>query len=335
MRRVPPRGAPRDADAASLVARPGPVRSTPIALVARRNLALWSALAPQTAPETARLSPAAAALLEHLTQYGAAFFDDLVSGTRLLRTQVEAGLGELVALGLASSDSFAGLRALLVPSNERRPIGGRQPRRRRLAPTLEDAGRWVRASRATDRSAAETTLSPEDLETVARLLLRRWGVVFRRLLDREEPMPPWRDLLRVLRRLEARGEIRGGRFVEGPTGEQYALPEAVSLLREVRRSPQTGTLVAVSGADPLNLTGILVPGARVAAIASNRILYRDGVPLAVREGRETSILAPLEPAAEWEARQALVRRTRAAGARAESSARQSRADGARTPVTTR
>jgi len=149
---------------------------------------------------------------------------------------------------------------------------------------------------------------PEALETIARVLLRRWGVVFRKLLDREGELPPWRDLLRVYRRLEARGEIRGGRFVAGFSGEQYALPDAVGALREMRRAAPNGEWVTVSGADPLNLAGIVTPGPRLPALVSNRILYRDGVPLATREAGEIRILAPLDPATDWAVRQNLVRR---------------------------
>jgi ATP-dependent Lhr-like helicase len=121
-------------------------------------------------------------------------------------------------------------------------------------------------------------------EAIAWQLLRRYGVVFRRLVQRESLLAPWRDVLRVYRRLEARGEVRGGRFVGGFSGEQYALPEAIGLLRSVRREPGGGELVAVSGADPLNLVGILTPGDAVPAVATNRVLYRDGVPVAVKEG---------------------------------------------------
>jgi hypothetical protein len=121
-------------------------------------------------------------------------------------------------------------------------------------------------------------------EAVAWQLLRRYGVVFRRLVTRETLLTPWRDILRVYRRLEARGEIRGGRFVGGFSGEQYALPEAVGLLRSVRREEPRGELVAVSGADPLNLVGIVTPGDVVAGVATNRILYRDGIPVAIKEG---------------------------------------------------
>ena len=126
---------------------------------------------------------------------------------------------------------------------------------------------------------------------MARALLRRYGVVFWRLLAREATwLPPWRDLLRVYRRLESRGEIRGGRFVAGFSGEQFALPEAVGLLREIRRRPASGQWVSLSGADPLNLVGVLTPGARLPALIGNRVVYRDGVPVAVLSGGAVQVL---------------------------------------------
>ncbi len=156
---------------------------------------------------------------------------------------------------------------------------------------------------AAGRGDAETT------DLVARGLLRRWGVVFWRLLAREADwLPPWRDLLVCYRRLEARGEIRGGRFVAGLSGEQFAAPEAVGLLREVRRRPRGEELVSLSAADPLNLLGILTPGPRLPALAGNRILYRDGLPLATLTGGEVRFLEPLDAAAQWEARNVLLRR---------------------------
>ena len=171
---------------------------------------------------------------------------------------------------------------------------------------MEDAGRWAlvrRAGRAPSRTA-----EAEAVEHVARTLLRRYGVVFWRLLEREADwLPPWRDLLRVYRRLEARGEIRGGRFVAGFAGEQFALPEAIGTLREVRRRPPSDEWIAVSGADPLNLVGILTPGPRLAALTGNRLLYRDGVPIAVLSGGEVRFLETLDAATEWEARKALLR----------------------------
>src|SRR5205807_5732445 len=180
---------------------------------------------------------------------------------------------------LVSADSFAGLRALLVPSDRRRPLGGGYRRRGRIAPFgVETAGRWA-------RSHSRPPIPDEQIaEAIAWQLLRRYGVVFRRLVQRETLLAPWRDILRVFRRLEARGEIRGGRFVSGFSGEQYALPEAVGSLRAVRREASAGELVAVSGADPLNLVGILTPGELVPAIGTNRVLYRDGVPVAVKQG---------------------------------------------------
>ena len=138
--------------------------------------------------------------------------------------------------------------------------------------------------------------------------MRRYGVVFWRLLAREaEWLPPWRDLLRVYRRLEARGEIRGGRFVAGFSGEQYALPEAIGALREVRRQAGTGEWVSLSGADPLNLAGVLTPGPRLAALTGNRLLFRDGVPVAWLAGGEVQFLIGLDSAGQWEARKRLLR----------------------------
>src|SRR3977135_1033818 len=140
---------------------------------------------------------------------------------------------------------------------------------------VEDAGRWSLIR----RSATEP--DGDAIEHVARTLLRRYGVVFWRLIEREAPwLPPWRELLRVYRRLESRGEIRGGRFVAGFSGEQFALPDAIGSLREIRRQLDSDTLVVVSGSDPLNLVGILTPGPKIAALAGNRVLYRDGVPMA-------------------------------------------------------
>jgi ATP-dependent Lhr-like helicase len=262
----------------------GPIRTTPLALFRRERGAIWRAIHPEPDPAELSLSHSARALFDALEGRGASFFGDLVNATGLLRTEVEKGLGELVAWGLVVSDSFAGLRALLVPSERRRPIG-RLRRRGRTAPFgVETAGRW---SRVGSRS-----LLPEELqaEAIARMLLRRYGVVFRRLVERETLLVPWRDILRVYRRLEARGEIRGGRFVGGFSGEQYALPEAVGTLRAVRREEPQGALVALSGADPLNLVGIIVPGDVVAGLAGNRVLFRDGVAVAVREGKEPRLL---------------------------------------------
>jgi ATP-dependent Lhr-like helicase len=285
--------------------RAAPVRSTPITLMTRRNAAFWTSL---SAPDEAiRLSARAQAVVDCIRQYGASFFDELTAGTGLLRSQVEEALAELVALGLVTSDSFAGLRALLVPSGERRPIPGGRRRRRTVNFGMEDAGRWALARRPAAQQGQGDT---QAIEHVARALLLRYGVVFWRLLAREADwLPPWRDLMRVYRRLESRGEIRGGRFVAGFSGEQFALPDAVGMLREVRRKPASGAWVSISGADPLNLVGILTPGPRLAALTGNRLLYRDGVPIAFLSGGDVQFLETLDAATEWEAHKALLRAT--------------------------
>jgi ATP-dependent Lhr-like helicase len=288
-----------------------PVRTTPITLLARRHAALWASLSPM--PDDIQPSGRAQAVADCIREHGASFFDELVEGTGLLRNQVEEALAELVALGLVNSDSFGGLRALLVPSERRRPIAipGFNPRMRRRRRTvtfgMEDAGRWALARRGA-AAPAGTPPKPEALEHVARKLLHRYGVVFWRLLEREADwLPPWRELLRVYRRLEARGEIRGGRFVAGFAGEQFALPDAVGALREVRRKPASNALISLSGVDPLNLVGILTPGPKLAALTGNRLLYRDGLPIAVLAGGAMTFLETLDAASQWEARKALLR----------------------------
>ncbi|HTZ35882.1 MAG TPA: DEAD/DEAH box helicase [Stellaceae bacterium] len=294
--RLKPRS-PRPEDGGRSVA---PVRSTPIALLARRHAAFWALLSP--APDDSAPGPIARRVADVIRRDGASFFDELADGAGLLRPQVEEALAELVALGVVTSDSFAGLRALLAPSGS-----GSQRRRRSISFAMENAGRWALARRPRPpenpaKGAAEAA------EHLARTLLRRYGVVFWRLIEREAAwLPPWRDLLRIYRRLEARGEIRGGRFVAGFAGEQFALPEAVGLLREVRRKPNTGALVSLSGADPLNLVGILTPGPRLAVLTVNRVLYRDGVPLALHAGGAVQFLETLPPDAEWAAKKALLR----------------------------
>jgi ATP-dependent Lhr-like helicase len=173
---------------------------------------------------------------------------------------------------------------------------------------MEDAGRWALARRARPAATSSSQGQTDPVEHLARTLLRRYGVVFWRLLEREADwLPPWRDLLRVYRRLEARGEIRGGRFVAGFTGEQYALPEAVGALREVRRKPASDTWISLSGADPLNLAGILTPGPKLAALTTNRLLYRDGLPIAMLAGGGVQFLETLDQSLEWKARKALLR----------------------------
>jgi ATP-dependent Lhr-like helicase len=247
-------------------------------------------------PELPPPSDGAKRVEEVLRERGACFFHEIERASGLGRDGVEGALAELVARGAASSDSWSGLRALVATRDER-PIDGRHAGPSVRA--MESAGRWslVDAVTAPPLGARldEVRASEEANLEVARILLRRWGVIVRRAVEREGMAPPWRDLVRALRRLEARGEIRGGRFVSGQSGEQFALPEAVGTLREVRRRPSRGETVTISAADPLNLVGLVTPGARIPAIASHRIVLCDGVPIAVRDGDGLRTLGPSHP----------------------------------------
>ena len=278
----------------------GPIRTTPIAIVDRMNRSLWMYLSGVTGDEDLSLSTYAKTVLDLMTRQGAVFFDDIVTQAGILRTHAEEAVAELVSAGMATSDSFAGLRALLVPTRHRESRRGRE---RRNPFDLSTAGRWGLTSRLPEDGNPE-----EDLEAYARVALARYGVVFRRLTERENTSPPWRDLVRVLRRMEARGEIRGGRFVNGVWGEQYALGEAVTLLRSIRRKEKQGTLVAISAADPLNLVGIITPGRRIPGITNNRILYRDGEPILIMEGGDIREASPVSDEEKWALRQELVKR---------------------------
>ncbi len=291
--------------AGRLRASGGPVRGTPIVLLPRRQLPTWYALASDApAPE---LSSRAQRVLECLNAQGALFFDELQHDAHLLRSELEDALGELVAVGLVNADSFAGLRALLAPASKRSRTA-RRSRGGAFIGGMDDAGRWalVRKSGAGEEEARTPAFDAEALEHIARVLLRRYGVVCWRLLAREADwLPPWRDLLRVYHRLEARGEIRGGRFVAAVAGEQFALPEALGLLREVRKRPLTGEMLAVSAVDPFNQLGTLLPGSRVPALAANRILFRDGLPVAVLAAGKPQWLVELDEDAQREARRLL------------------------------
>ena len=287
-----------------------PVRSTPITLLSRRNVPLWAALTDQSDP--AHLTSRGQAVADFLREHGASFFDEIAEHAAMLPVEVEDALAELVALGMVNSDSFAGLRVLLLPSGRRgshsrmsTSYGARRKRRLALF-GMADAGRWALVRRP---AAATSIRHDEAVEQVVRTLLRRWGVIFWKLLAREANwLPPWRDILMCCRRLEARGEIRGGRFVAGFSGEQYATPEAVGLLRDVRRKPHSGQLVSLSAADPLNLLGIITPGARLASLAGNRLIYRDGLPIATYAADQVQYLEELPAKEQWGARIALLRR---------------------------
>ena len=255
-----------------------PTRSAPLAFVLRRDLD--ELLEPVPAEASAMdLSPIAAEVHEHLATRGASFLTDIARGVHRLPSEVEDALWELVASGLVTGDGIAGLRTLLLPEDkrQRRPRHLRALPGRRRAPRLMPVGRW-----ALLRDANEPRQDPaQRAEHAVRLLLRRYGILVRELLARERNAPPWRNLLQILRRMEARGELRGGRFVDGLIGEQFALPEAVDALRALRRRVASGEVVLVAAADPLNLVGIIVPGARVSPYSGQVIAYRDGVAVEV------------------------------------------------------
>jgi ATP-dependent Lhr-like helicase len=244
-----------------------PLKTSPIALLLREHASKWGS----AAKDAGTPGSDAAAVREALAKKGASFFHELVAATGLLPALVERGLAELAGAGVATADSFAGLRALLARQDKRRAL-------------VEAAGRW----------SLLPVEAEEDAEAIARTLLKRYGVVFRSMLQRETRLPPWRDLVRVYRRLEARGEIRGGRFVAGFGGEQFAAADAVGRLRSVRKLEEIGEMVVVNAADPLNLVGILTPEARVPAVYTNHVLLRDGLPIAALEGGEVRRLAASE-----------------------------------------
>jgi ATP-dependent Lhr-like helicase len=239
--------------------------ATPVAIFLREHADAWLSLRESGVPRESRLDDHARAVLQRLRDRGASFFNDLRQSTGLDDDAARSAVGSLVAAGLAASDGFSGLRAL-IRSAQGRPFT--------LDRRANFAGRWSAIPADAPPVGDEAAL-----EAQAWTLLRRYGVLFRRLLAREALAAPWRDLARVCRRLEARGEIRGGRFVSGMSGEQFALPRAVERLREVRRTPPTGQPIAISAADPLNLAGIVTAGERIRAAGRARVIYQDGVPL--------------------------------------------------------
>jgi len=244
-----------------------PTRVAPIAFFVRED-ADWLRPHHPGAEDssTSFLSPVAQALLELMKQRGALFFPDMVRATGRLKAEVETGLWELVAAGLVTADGFENLRALVTPKNAS-GSGIGKVRRPRHAP-----GRWsLLHTEGADRDRS--------VESCCWMLLRRYGVVFRDLLVRETNLPRWRELQIGYRRLEDRGEVRGGRFVDGFLGEQFALPEAVESLRANRKLPQNANpeRIVIAAADPLNLVGIIVPGDRIPAISGKSVTFRDGV----------------------------------------------------------
>jgi ATP-dependent Lhr-like helicase len=219
-------------------------------------------------PEPRGLSHGARQVMEFLRQRGASFFADIVRGTGKLKAEIETALWELVAGGLVTADGFDNLRSLIDPKRRAGQGSGRSARPR------HSTGRWalLYTDQAVERSKA--------VEATCWMLLKRYGIVFRDVLTRETNLPKWRELQVAFKRLEDRGEVRGGRFVSGFLGEQFALPVAVESLRATRKLAPTGETIVVSAADPLNLVGILVPGDRVPAISGKSVTFRDGVAVA-------------------------------------------------------
>ena len=291
----------------------GPVRSTPIVFLDRAEAGTWMPLLAATSADDAPLSSAARAIRSALASRGAMFFVDLVRVTGLLRTQVEQGLSELVAWGLVTSDSFTGLRALITPASRRasfsRPVRGGSV-------SVDSAGRWSLVERADLVAPAAEEERPADTPVaIARTLLERYGVVFRALLRREAWfLPPWRELARVYRRLEARGEIRGGRFVNGFSGEQFALPEAVEDLRAIRRQmPERGT--ARTRSPCRRPTRSICAGSRHRARECRRhraiaCFTAAGCRWRLIWQGKSQWLVPPDPRQEWAARNLLIRSDR-------------------------
>jgi ATP-dependent helicase Lhr and Lhr-like helicase len=260
------------------------VAASPIAILPRVELPFWRALASGPSGDQG-LGSAAAAVHEALTARGALFFVDIVTATGLLRVQVEDALGELVAAGLVTSDAFGGLRAVIAPQRNRPSFRSRARTRRRLV-SFDRAGRWALVPAETSGPVSRE----EAVEHAADSLLCRYGVVVRAVLAREPLVPTWRELVAVFRRREARGEIRGGRFVEPLGGEQFALAEAVEALRRTRRERDGDEWVVISAADPLNLPAMNGAERKIAAIGANRIVYMNGVPVAAAMGQRVELL---------------------------------------------
>ena len=257
-------------------ARATTVATSSIAIVPRGTLPLWRALGSHEPVQG--MSGAAERIVDALRDRGALFFIEIVQASGLLRVQVEEALGELVARGLVTADSFTGLRAVLTPQSRRRGFRGRG--RLRGSSGFDAAGRWALLPA---RTVPRTATDPEALDHVAKTLLRRYGVMCRRLLAREPLAPSWRELLPFYRTAEARGEIRGGRFIEPFGGEQFALVEAVEELRKLRRQQDSNEWTVLAAADPASLLGITDEVPR-APVPNRRLVFRNGVAVAARAG---------------------------------------------------
>jgi ATP-dependent Lhr-like helicase len=290
--------------------RAAPSRSAPLSLLLRRDMSWLRAAAAVGVAEPPVLAGVAERVKEHLVRGGASFLADLVGAIDEAPDAIEDALWELVGAGLATADGFASLRVLVdrrrgeVRSHFDKAVNSNLPPGRKWQEAIKrartrDRGRPGHALRSLPTAAGRWSLLPAvqpehvDAEASARQLLHRYGVVFRDLVTREASLPPWRDVVVALRRLEARGEIRGGRFVSGFVGEQFALPEALDELRAARHPAASPEACRVAATDPLNLVGILSPGPRVPAIVGNAVLYLDGHAVASLEAGAVVTRAPV------------------------------------------
>ena len=275
---------------ASSVNSPILSRSVPISMGLRTSLT-WL-LQPRDGSR-AEIVGAACDVLDFLRERGASFLQDIASGTHRLPSETEKALWQLAANGVVTTDGFSPVRSMVDGTTQRVRRSGRV---RRGVPRRSLSSRWSLLDSAVPVTENGWALSDEEETVRARgmQLLQRYGVVFPEVLRRDALAPRWRELVRFYRRAEARGEVRGGRFVDGFIGEQFALPEAVERLRSLRDVRPDGSILTVSACDPLNLAGILTPGPRVTSIPGNKVVLRDGTPIAALEGGEIRIIGDVD-----------------------------------------
>lgn len=272
-----------------------PIRTTPITLCSRRRLRVLQTQG--SPPDKEGLSASAKTIIEQINNQGALFLDEIIEITRLLPTVAEKGLAELVARGVLYSDGFSGLRGLLVPEQRRQKY-------RQYRFGLDEAGRWNLIP--FEPASLSSPLTEADVDGFVRTLLRRYGVLFKALLDSETLMPSWMVILPHLRRMELRGDVRGGRFVAGAFGEQFALPEAVEGLRRIQALPHDDRLVVLSSCDPVCLQGLVTSGVKIPRVPGNRVLYRGGIVVGHRMGKHIVLEDPDGPDA-WKFKSLLIK----------------------------
>jgi ATP-dependent Lhr-like helicase len=270
-------------------------RVVPISLALREALPLL--LPPRDEESPLKLRSGAEQVLEVLTRRGALFFNELAALTQMLPGHLEEALRELAAQGLITSDAFAAVRKL---SGGEASSRSRRRSRRPLHGAASPIGRW-----SLFPGLIEPAATDKHVEHWCRQLLARYGVLFRDVIARETAAPSWQALVSVLRRMELRGELRGGRFVANVSGEQYALPETVERLREARDTLDKQPWTVISAADPVNLFGVITPGVRVPATHRNALVVQSGRVIATRVAGVAEFHAPVEVATAWSMRKAM------------------------------